>query len=440
MRLLIYFLLVFVFYACTTTRSDSNQIIISGTSDSTVQFLTIGKDTISVVNGFFQDTLYKEKSEYNYLKISTWKWARIVYLETNKSLNLDLKKKWVGVENDPFNEFLLNKDSILGQYSARWDMTDSVFRTTWEQEFPQQLQKIERFFQNKAVPTPLIEELKQMEYMLRGHLTANFISFQEKKGSKINRDIYDFVKNIDRNNERLAFHLNNQNFQHYYYLDKINDTLPSSVRPFAFIDTVNKYVKVPELKKRMISSAIKKGLYDETVDHEALFSLYEKNIGSLSKDDKIFQLYQRIQQLKPGHEAPKFGLLTDYEGKQVMVENFKGSNILLSVWGTWCPYCKEELPYLKKLIKKYPNQFKNVAIALDKENESWGNYIVENEWKATHFLDTERRSLFRKNYLISGTNVYFLIDKNGSIIASNLKPSNPELEVLIQALEQPKNQ
>lgn len=439
MRIIIYLLFIFS-YSCTTTKTPSDQIIISGTTDSTIQFLTLDQDTIPVVDGYFLDTLHQEKSHYYYLKTSAWKWPRIVYLETGKSLQLDFKKKWIKSENDLFNEFLLNKDSILGAYSARWDMTNEAFRAAWKDEFPKKLKLIDHFFQNSDVPPFLIKELKQMEYMLRGHLTANFISFQENKGLSIHRNIYNFVQNIDMNNERLAFHLNNRNFQHYYYLDKISDTIPPAIYPFALVDTVNKYVNVPELKKSMIRSAIRKGFYDETVDHDALFSLYEKHIDTLSDDDKILQLYQHIQQLKPGHEAPELGSLVDFEEEQLLIKNFKGTPILLSIWATWCPYCKEELPYLKNLIINYPNQFKNVAISLDKERNKWKHYVTENKWDAIHFLDAKKASMFKKNYLISGTNKYYLIDKNGIIVATNLKPSDPELEVLIQNLDKPKNQ
>lgn len=40
--------------------------------------------------------------------------------------------------------------------------------------------------------------------------------------------------------------------------------------------------------------------------------------------------------------------LSDQNGKQVSLENFKGRPILLNFWAAWCPPCVEELPSLLK--------------------------------------------------------------------------------------------
>ncbi len=51
-------------------------------------------------------------------------------------------------------------------------------------------------------------------------------------------------------------------------------------------------------------------------------------------------------------EAPAF-VLRDIDGTQKGVTDFKGRVVLLNFWADWCPDCREEMPSLEKLWKKY---------------------------------------------------------------------------------------
>ena len=126
----------------------------------------------------------------------------------------------------------------------------------------------------------------------------------------------------------------------------------------------------------IIENVVRSGLYDDSVNPDALFKTYEKNIASNSRNDKIVELYDQIQQLKPGNPAPDFGKLINANGVEKSITDFKGENILLTAWGTWCPYCKEELPYIKELMKNHEGKFKNVAISLDKDTDKWQEYLA----------------------------------------------------------------
>lgn len=428
------FILLFIFlYSCNSEENQAN-VVIEGKVNDNVEYLTIGQDTIWVSNHQFSDTLPTKKEEYQYIKLNTWKWPRIVYLTPQQPLNFNLKNSWIA-SNTTINNFLLNRDSILIPYTAKWDMEETAFRAAWEKEFPINDSKIDSFFNKVDIPKELVAEVKQMELMLRAHLTSNYISFQARKGIEIDRNIYNFVKNIDLNEERLAFHVNNRNFQYYYYLDKIDKKIPDHLYPFAAIDTINKYVTIENIKSMIIKNVVKSGLYVENIDHNSLFKAYKDNVKEIQNDDEIFELYQRIQQLKPENIAPEFGHLKSLNGDSISISQLKGKNILLVAWGTWCPYCKEELPHLKRLMTTYSDQFESVAISLDTDERKWKKYILENNWKGTHLIDSGKKSIFRKNYLISGTNVYYLINKHGKIIAGNLKPSSDELEILIKELD-----
>lgn len=56
----------------------------------------------------------------------------------------------------------------------------------------------------------------------------------------------------------------------------------------------------------------------------------------------------------------------DGTGKPVTLANFRGRTLLLNVWATWCPPCREEMPSLDRLQKALGGpRFEVVALSLD---------------------------------------------------------------------------
>jgi thiol-disulfide isomerase/thioredoxin len=50
----------------------------------------------------------------------------------------------------------------------------------------------------------------------------------------------------------------------------------------------------------------------------------------------------------------------DQDGKPQALKQWQGKIIVLNFWATWCPPCREEMPELSELNKKYQN--KNVIV------------------------------------------------------------------------------
>ncbi len=53
-----------------------------------------------------------------------------------------------------------------------------------------------------------------------------------------------------------------------------------------------------------------------------------------------------------GEKAPEF-TLSDLEGKKVSLIDFKGKVVLIDFWATWCPPCRESIPFLNSLHQEY---------------------------------------------------------------------------------------
>jgi len=66
-----------------------------------------------------------------------------------------------------------------------------------------------------------------------------------------------------------------------------------------------------------------------------------------------------------GLAAPTFTLNT-LDGKPVSLNSLRGKAVLLNFWATWCGPCKEEMPWIVELQKKYKDQgLEVVGIAFD---------------------------------------------------------------------------
>ncbi len=60
------------------------------------------------------------------------------------------------------------------------------------------------------------------------------------------------------------------------------------------------------------------------------------------------------------------GSLPDLSGKPQMFSQWRGKVLVVNFWATWCAPCREEIPALIKVQRKYgPNGVQIVGIALD---------------------------------------------------------------------------
>jgi peroxiredoxin len=66
-----------------------------------------------------------------------------------------------------------------------------------------------------------------------------------------------------------------------------------------------------------------------------------------------------------GQAAPDFEL-KDLDGKTLRLADLRGKAVLLNFWATWCPPCKEEIPWFVELQKQYgPQGLQIVGVDMD---------------------------------------------------------------------------
>jgi thiol-disulfide isomerase/thioredoxin len=69
------------------------------------------------------------------------------------------------------------------------------------------------------------------------------------------------------------------------------------------------------------------------------------------------------------YAAPKLNL-EDLSGKPVSLDDYSGKVVLVNLWATWCPPCREEMPTLQTFYEKYKSDgFVLVAINQEETRE-----------------------------------------------------------------------
>jgi peroxiredoxin len=131
------------------------------------------------------------------------------------------------------------------------------------------------------------------------------------------------------------------------------------------------------------------------------------------------------QSADPGEkmEAPEIALPSP-KGDTIKLSSTRGSYVLLDFWASWCSPCRVENPNLVSVWKLYHNNgFQIYQVSLDKTKEAWIKGIQDDGLeKWIHVSDVSYwQSVVVPLYKIQSIPANFLLDKEGRIIATNLR-------------------
>jgi cytochrome c biogenesis protein CcmG, thiol:disulfide interchange protein DsbE len=111
--------------------------------------------------------------------------------------------------------------------------------------------------------------------------------------------------------------------------------------------------------------------------------------------------------------APDFSF-TPLNGTQLSNAALHGSVVVLDFWGTWCPVCREALPSLIELQKKYHDkQVTFVSVSSDNDEQVWKSFIAKNHMDWPQYIDLPGEVL--RNFNINSYPTYIVLDRDGVI-------------------------
>lgn len=91
----------------------------------------------------------------------------------------------------------------------------------------------------------------------------------------------------------------------------------------------------------------------------------------------LFLLSSLTQALEANTPAPDF-TLPDTKGSNQRLKEFRGNVVLLNFWASWCGPCRQEMPILDELHKKYEKLgFVVIGVNLDGNKSQADKYLKD---------------------------------------------------------------
>ena len=136
----------------------------------------------------------------------------------------------------------------------------------------------------------------------------------------------------------------------------------------------------------------------------------------LSSPDVVRSSDQYIQHVSmPSNPpiAPDF-TLKDLRGKARSLKDFRGKVVLLNFTTTWCPYCKKNIPNLKKLHASMKGKdFELVSIYVNESPKRVELFAEKYALPYTVLVDSD--AMVARSYGVKGVPMKVVVDRKGVI-------------------------
>ena len=175
----------------------------------------------------------------------------------------------------------------------------------------------------------------------------------------------------------------------------------------------------------------------QALDPDKYSDLYKSLDAGLSKkfpkDKNVIMFHEVVERMLStniGQFAPEISLPSP-DGKEIALSSLKGKLVLIDFWASWCGPCRKEMPNVIKIYSKFKNKgFEIYGVSLDQDKEKWMEAITKDGINWPQVSDLKYwDNVAARIYNVQGIPYTVLIDKDGKIIAKNLRGQELEKKI-----------
>lgn len=180
-------------------------------------------------------------------------------------------------------------------------------------------------------------------------------------------------------------------------------------------------------------------------------------LARLKQDDAAKAQFEQYVKLKPPEDpqrqralryignpelararmAPPFGVTT-LDGQHVTLDDLTGKVVLLDFWATWCAPCREALPHLQKIAKRFSGQpLVILSVSLDSDESKWKEFVTKNEMTWPQCRDGGFTGPISRLFAVNAIPHTFTIDADGVLEEEHIgDASEGKLKKLVARAQQ----
>jgi len=114
-----------------------------------------------------------------------------------------------------------------------------------------------------------------------------------------------------------------------------------------------------------------------------------------------------------GSPAPAFTLGSS-AGSNVSLAQYKGQVVMLNFWASWCGPCRQEMPWLESIYKKYNRMgFTLIGVNVEPDSNAANQWLKQTPVSFPILYDKD--SKVSKMYDVAGMPSTVIIDRTGKV-------------------------
>ncbi len=125
------------------------------------------------------------------------------------------------------------------------------------------------------------------------------------------------------------------------------------------------------------------------------------------------------------------------DGRSIRLSDYRGKVVFVNFWATWCPPCREEMPAMERLYRRYKDRGLVVlAVSVDAEGAAIVAPFVAAQ-QLSYPIGLDPKMAVAGTYGVRGLPSSFFVDQQGRVVASAVGPrewDSKDADALVESL------